>query len=240
MTAKISLEKYEKKIYCEHGEDGIIEFLISLIDNNNKFCIEIGAYDGFLNSNTLLLREKYNYNCFLVDCKFENQKINLYKYHITKDNICGIFKYHNVPNNITFLSIDIDSNDFYILHQIIDKYNVDIIICEYNATHLPNEDKIVVYEENNTGYPSNYFGASLLSFKKLLNKYNYYLVYVENTGTNAFFCKKHIIDNSNINIDNIDNINNLYKYPTYGTGPNGGHTQDIQNKPYLSFDDIIH
>ena len=51
---------------------------------------------------------------------------------------------YNVPEHINLLSVDIDFNDFYCLKEILKHYKVDIIICEYNSSHLPNEDKIII------------------------------------------------------------------------------------------------
>jgi hypothetical protein len=41
---------------------------------------------------------------------------------------------------------------------------------EYNATHLPNEDKVVEYDPYFSGDSTNYFGASILAFYNLAQK----------------------------------------------------------------------
>jgi hypothetical protein len=86
---------------------------------------------------------------------------------------------------------------------------------------------------------SNYFGASLLSLVKLGKKHNYSLVYCNNNGVNSFFINNDIIKNKNLNIKNIGNITELYKPAKYGSGPNGGHTQDPYNRQYITFDEAI-
>lgn len=104
---------------------------------------------------------------------------------------------------------------------------------------MPNEDKVVIYNESGRWDASNYFGASLLSLKNLLNKYNYSLIYCDNRGINAFFIRNDIINIKNLNFLDINQIEKLYKYPKYGNGPNGGHIQDILNREFVSSKDII-
>jgi mannosyltransferase OCH1-like enzyme len=170
-----------------------------------------------------------------MDASINNEK-TIKKEFIMKENVVNLFKKYNVPHHINLLSIDIDFNDFYCLHEIIKNYRSDIIICEYNATHLVGDCKIIIYDKNGKWDGSNYFGASLLSFNKLLTMYNYSLVYCENMGVNAFF-----IHNDNLKdhrFKNVGDINKLYKPAKYGNGPNGGHIQDKYNRRFLSFDEV--
>ena len=95
--------------------------------------------------NTRILRELYKWNGLLMDGSYTNESINLKKEFITKENIVDLFIKYNVPKHINLLSVDIDFNDFYCLKEILKHYKVDIIICEYNSSHLPNEDKIIIY-----------------------------------------------------------------------------------------------
>jgi hypothetical protein len=238
----INLEFYEKKIFSQNGEDGIVQKLIDCIydhDNTDKYFVEFGVQDGN-ECNTRILRELYKWNGLQMDCDNEDDNINLRKEFITKDNIISLFQKYNVPKKINLLSVDIDFNDFYCLYEILNNYDCDIIICEYNATHLPHEDKIVIYNENHFWDYTNYFGASLLSLYKLANYFNYSLVYCDKNGVNAFFVNKNIIKNKQLNFKDCNNINDLYKKPSYGCGKNGGHTDDWLNRKYITFDDYIH
>jgi hypothetical protein len=137
------------------------------------------------------------------------------------------------------LSVDIDFNDFYCLKEILKNYKCDILICEYNATHLPNEDKIVMYDKNGGWDGSNYFGASLLSLTKLGEKYDYSLVYCNKNGVNCFFIHNDVIKNKNMDFKGMGDITQLYRPAGYGSGPNGGHPTDAKNRTYISFDEAI-
>jgi len=107
--------------------------------------------------------------------------------------------------------VDIDGNDFYCLNQILKNYKCDIIVCEYNATHPPNEDKVISYEDNFVWDGTNYFGASLGSLDKLCRKFGYTLVHCDKRGVNSFFVNDEIIKNRNLKIKNIGDVNNIYK-----------------------------
>jgi hypothetical protein len=237
----INLQLFENKIFSQNGEDGITLKLIELIYNNeneNKYFVEFGVENG-VECNTRVLREKCNWKGLQMDGGNNNDIINLKKEFITKENVLEIFEKYNVPNHINVLSVDIDFNDFYCLNQILTKYTCDIIICEYNATHLPNEDKIVIYDKNGCWDGSNYFGASLLSLVKLANFYNYSLIYCEKRGVNCFFVNNNIINKSQNTFLNFGDVHKIYRKPDYGYGPNGGHAQDTLNRKYISFEEAF-
>lgn len=205
----------------------IINFMLNLELRNGMEC------------NTRILRECYNWKGLQMDGGHENHNFNLRKEFITKENVVELFRKYNVPQNINLLSVDIDFNDFYCLKEILANYKCDIVICEYNATHLPNEDKIVIYNKNESWDGSNYFGASLLSFDKLAKKYNYSLIYCNENGVNSFFIHNDLIKENNLQFKNLGDITEIYKPAKYGCGPNGGHPQDLYNRKYISFEEAI-
>uniref|UniRef100_A0A6C0HAG8 Methyltransferase FkbM domain-containing protein n=1 Tax=viral metagenome TaxID=1070528 RepID=A0A6C0HAG8_9ZZZZ len=236
----MDLEIFEKKYFSQNGEDGITMKLIELIYDNNddKFYVEFGVENGN-ECNTRILREKYKWNGLQMDGNHENDIINLRKEFITKENIVELFVKYNVPKHINLLSVDIDFNDFYCLNEILKNYTCDIIICEYNATHNPDEDNIIVYDKNGSWDATNYFGASLLSFDKLAKKYNYSLIYCNENGVNCFFIHNDIIKQKNLEFKNFGDITKIYRSPRYGPGPKGGHRQDDHNRKYIKFEEAI-
>lgn len=228
------LINYEKKIYSQNGEDGITLEIIKRLNIENGFYVEFETQNG-LECNTRVLREKNNWKGLLMDGSHKNDNINLRKEYITRENIVSLFKKYDVPKQINLLSIDIDFNDFYVLYQILENYSMDIIILEYNAFFYPNQDSIIKYDPDGGCDGSNYFGASLLSYTKLLNKFDYSLIYTEKKGVNAFFVKN--IYNSLFKYSN--NLNILYNSAKYGSGPRGSHTEDKKLRKYVSFNDIV-
>lgn len=219
----------EQKIYSQNGEDGITLYLINKIlndDSKKYFYVEFGVEDGN-ECNTRILRDLPNWSGLLMDGSNENESINLKKEFITKDNIVSLFKKYNVPMHINILSIDLDYNDFYILHEILKKYTCDIIICEYNSHHKSNEDKVVIYSSETMWDGTRYFGASLLALKNLCNKFEYDLFYCDKMGVNAFFV------NTKYGLKN--DINEVYKSPGYDyNNGKGGHKEDYMNRKYIT------
>ena len=237
----MDLSLFEKKIFSQNGEDGVTIKLIELLyngDNDNKFYLEFGVENG-CECNTRILRENYNWKGLQMDGDNENDSINLRKEMIYKENVVELFKKYNVPETINVLSVDIDFNDFYCLDEILKNYVCDIIICEYNSTHLPNEDKIVIYDKNGRWDGHNYFGVSLLSLDKLGKKYNYSLVYCNKNGVNCFLIHNDIIIQKNLQFKHFGDITKIYRSAAYSWGPNGGHPQDQYNRKYITFDEAI-
>jgi len=241
LIPSIDLSLYEKRIFSQNGEDGVTIKLLELIYHkaitDTKFYVEFGVESG-VQCNTRILRENYKWKGLMMDGSNEKLDINLKKEFITKENICELFEKHNVPKHINLLSVDIDFNDYHVLKEILPKYKCDIIICEYNATHLANEDKVIQYDKNGKWDMTNYFGASLLAFNKLATHFNYILVYCENKGVNCFFIHNDIIQSKNLKFLNAGNVEKIYRKANYGCGPNGGHMQDTLNRKYISFNYI--
>jgi hypothetical protein len=237
----MDLSLFEKKVFSQNGEDGIVEKLIELLydDCNNKYYVEFGVQDG-RECNTRILRENYGWKGLQMDGSNENSLINLKREFVTKENIVSLFSKYNVPNHINLLCVDIDFNDFYCLKEILKVYSCDIIICEYNATHLPTEDKVVPYDSRGRWDGStNFFGASLLTLYKLTNEYDYSLVYCENKGVNCFFVSNSLIKEKQLTFNNLNNIQKLYRQPRYGNGPRNGHLTDPYNRQYIPFEEAF-
>jgi len=237
----MDLREFEKKIYSQNGEDGItVKLLEMLYDNDRcgKYYVEFGVESGF-ECNTRILRDLYGWNGLQMDGTYQNLARNHRREFITKENVVSLFQKYYVPQYVNLLSVDIDYNDFYCLNAILTKYESDIIICEYNSTHLPDEDKIVVYDAKGKWDGSNYFGASLLALHKLLKQYNYSLVYCDTTGTNCFFVNNNIIAKRKLNFLDKDDTEKLYRPPNYGTGPNHGHPQDMHYRPYVTCEEAL-
>jgi len=235
---EIDLSQYERSFYSQNGEDGVLAKIFQLIEPTDKYCVEFGAYDGVTGSNTYLLGLQ-GWQRLLLDRMFEIPEMNLHKEFITAENIVSIFEKYNIPFYFDLLSLDIDYNDFYIWKVLCKRYKPSVVVIEYNATHLPDEDKVVKYYPYYCGDGTNYFGASILSLFYLAKKNNYSLVYAERNGVNLFFIRDDIIHSKKLNFKNMNDVDKLYNFPKYGQGPNGGHREDPRNRTYNSALDLL-
>jgi len=190
------------------------------------------------NSNTYLLRLQ-GWQSILLDRMFEIKEHNLYQEFITAENITSLFEKYQVPYDLDFLSIDIDYNDFYVWKALDEKYQPAVVMIEYNATHLSTEDKVVKYQPYFSGGGSNYYGASILAMYNLGRSKGYSLVYADEKGVNLFFIRDDILESRNLHFKDVNDVNNLYRTPKYGTGPNGGHPEDVKERKYLSSEELL-
>ena len=229
-----NLRRYEKSVFSQNGEDGIIEKIFEIVGTSSKYCVEFGAADGFGGSNTRLLRDRDGWKALLLDSDYENLEINLHKARITAENINDLFEQYGTPHDLDLISIDIDFNDFYVWKAIDEKYQPRLVVIEYNATHLPDEDKTVIYDPNGRWDGTNYYGASILALYNLARQKGYSLIYAESRGVNLFFLRDDLAKQYAEHFKNVNDVSKLYVTPNYGTGPNGGHRQDPLNRSFIS------
>lgn len=239
---EIDLRQYERSVHSQNGEDGILTKLFSMIEPQSHYCVEFGASDGVTGSNTYLLRQQ-GWEALLLDLRFDIPAMNLHQEFITMENINELFDRYNVPNNLDFLSIDIDYNDFYIWMALDRKYQPAVLVIEYNAGHSPDQDKVVKYRSHIVGDFTNYYGASILAMYNLGKKKGYSLVYADSTGTNLFFIRSDIIktlaEEKKLTFKNVDNVTEIYRPPIFGKGEDGNHPQDPKNRPYLTSSELL-
>lgn len=183
-----------KKRYSQMGEDGTIEKIIKILPENDKWCVEFGAWDGKYSSNTRHLIESRNYSAVLIEAsktKFkdlqrnysQNSKvitINQFVGFEKKNNLDQILANTPLPVDFDFLSIDIDGNDYHVWKAMV-KYKPKVICIEFNPT-IPTEIRFVQSPD-----PTVNQGASLLSLVELGKEKGYELVSV--LAVNAFFVK---------------------------------------------------
>jgi len=184
------LSDYAYNVYSQFGEDGIIEKIFEILSPLSRVCIEVGAWDGFHLSNTAnlwtngwkgiliegdnnrylsLMENVKGYNCHCIKAFVG------YEYHNTLENI---LKMEGISENVDFLSIDVDGDDYYIFENL-KKIKPRLITCEFNPTIPFNMD--LISEKGNC------FGCSALSLVKLAEKKDYRLIAM--TDTNCFFVR---------------------------------------------------
>jgi hypothetical protein len=193
-----SINLYEKKIRSQNGEDGIIDVIFHRIGTTNKLFVEFGVEDG-LECNCATLALFNNWTGLMIEGNRENYerlctnfatypKVKTLLHFITKENIVSIFKTMLVPLQFDLLSIDIDSNDYWVW-QALYQYKPRLVVIEYNAHYPPPEKKVVQYNPYLSWNGTSYFGASLTSLYVLGNKLGYSLVGTDQMGVNAFFLR---------------------------------------------------
>jgi hypothetical protein len=196
MKSPTWLLDFRSDTYSQTGEDGIIQKILELLPNKNRWCVEFGAWDGLYLTNTRRLIESENYSAVLIEAdgkKFAALQKNYHDYGnrvVTVNRFVGFGEQDSldvllqetpIPQDFDFLSIDIDGNDYHVWAQV-KKYRPKLVVVEFNHT-IPTEVRFV--QDAN---PSVSHGSSLLSLVDLGKEKGYELVCV--VRYNAFFVRK--------------------------------------------------
>ena len=203
------INNFEFKKTSQNNEDGIINYIISILKIENINFVEIG-FDYYEN-NCLNLLKKSNKGLFidgssekvfllgwLLKIFFPLKKTKVLNEIINKDNVNAIIsKYFINENEIDFMSIDVDGIDYYIFENL--KYRPKILCIEYNFWYGSEEKCSVPYSENFTWkIGSTYSGSSLNALCSLANLKNYHLIALDTACVNAFFIRGDLKENFQI------------------------------------------
>lgn len=241
MKSCLHLENFEYSWFSQDYEEGICEEIFFHIGTSSQYYVEFGASDGLHASNTRKFREEFGWSGLLLDCHHENPFLNLHKTFVNAENINFLFQQHQVPCEFDLLSIDIDSNDFYVWHALSSQYQPRLVIIEYNALHSPFEDKVIVYHPKSEWDRTDYFGASILALFNLGRKKGYSLVYADSHGANLFFVRDDLLlKMTDFCFKNINEVEKIYKPINYkGYGLKYAHNKDPYKRHYISSSNLL-
>lgn len=216
----MKLNKYERNIYSQCGEDGVIEEILKRLNITIGYCCEFGAWDGVFCSNTFNLIKK-GWNALLIEgdeVKFNDliktrdlypeQIIALNKYiEIEGENSLDYIFNEQKIEDLDLLSIDVDSNDYQLMESM--SFKPKIIIIEPNSA-IPLNLKIKHGESTVSYGGAGLRGSSYLAILEMGIEKGYTLVC--HTG-NMIFVRNDLVKN---NFDDIKvNSIELYKPGAY-------------------------
>ena len=154
MKKKIKLIEYRKNIHSQNGEDGVLEEIFKRINvassNNEKWCVEFGAWDGKHLSNTFHLVEQ-GWNAVYIEGdkeKYQDLLETVKQYPKIKpinamvgfeesdsNNLNNLLIGTKIPEDFDLLSIDIDSFDLAVWQCFVGQPKV--VIIEINSSIEP-------------------------------------------------------------------------------------------------------
>jgi hypothetical protein len=196
------LLRYGQKIYSETDEDGIIAEIFKRIGTESRRFVEIGAAEGLENNTVWLLVQGWSGTWIeglrrytaKIEEKFapliKNGRLTVLNEYVTAESAERLDQ-EGYFSGIDLFSLDIDGNDYHIISKI---KNLDarMVVVEYNAKFPPPHEFVMKYNPNHKWDMTDYFGASLTSWNKLLQNKGYSLVGCNVTGTNAFFVRNDL------------------------------------------------
>lgn len=204
----LRLEHFGFKVYSQNDEDGIIEEIFKRLGiTQGTFC-EIGVENG-LECNTLYLlhkgwrgiwlegnqkqelpiREKFK---LILDSKQLGFSIRMVHPNNVNQLITEELQKINLqPENIDFLSIDIDGMDIYLLEAL--QFKPKVICIEYNGKFPPTLHRRPVYNAAYVWKGTDYMGSSLLAIQEAAENMGYKLVGTHFCGSNAFLVRDDLV-----------------------------------------------
>ena len=196
---KEKLNKYANNVTSQHGEDGILNYIIeSLGDSVHKTCCEFGAWDGVFASNCYNLWHKKEWKALLIEGdpdKYNDLVVNTSGFNSVKKELClvgihgkdsldNILNRNNFSEDLGLLSIDIDSFDYHVWKNL--KHSKpQILVIEHNLFIPPY---IEYFDPDNESY----LRCSAKSLEILGKKKGYKLICC--TLSNCIFIRDDLFD----------------------------------------------
>ena len=149
------LASFASNITSQNGEDGLLEEIFRRLGEGQRWCLEVGAWDGKHLSNTCVFWRDRGWSAVLVECSdqsFAGLKANtvgypkVYPVHrmvtASGDNsLDAILREVKAPPGIDLVSIDVDGNDYH-LFESLQEFSPRVIVVEHNPT-IPPEVEVV-------------------------------------------------------------------------------------------------
>ena len=191
------LEQSECKIFSQNGEDGILDYIISMLKIKRPNFIEIGV-GTYVEANTRFIYDRHSPKGLIIDTEknlvnkvFSNVNswkgdLRVVEERVSTENINNIIS-KNCNFNIDIFSLDIDSIDYWIIEKL--KANISkIFVAEYNSTFgsslevtIPNLNN---FDRKEYHYSHLCYGMSLKALINIMAKKNF-----------AFIVKKKLREN---------------------------------------------
>jgi hypothetical protein len=194
------LLRYGFKVYSRGDGDGIIQEIFARVGTTNRTFIEFGVESGIECNTAKLLIEGWrglwiegaaNHAATIrrtLDGLLKDGRLALTESMVTAENINALFEAAGFRGEIDLLSIDIDSNDYWVW-KAVEIVKPRVVVIEYNATLHPPLAVVVPYDPKQQWDGSNYFGASLEALVRLGRAKGYRIVGCSFAGADAFFVR---------------------------------------------------
>ncbi len=193
-----NLAAFERKEFSQFGEDGVIERLAADLGISRGTFFEFGIGPPWsstfelsgLEGNFVLLRKR-GWNGVFLDGESFPPEAGVHREFVTALNINAIYKKYRLPDDLDFMSIDVDGQEFWIWMALV--YRPKVVICEFNGSFGTDESVTIRFDINHRWDGTVYHGASLRALNKLAVAKGYQLVW--SNGVNAAFVRDDLVSN---------------------------------------------
>jgi hypothetical protein len=196
----MALSAQRFRLRSQHEEDGITLALLRAAGVRHRTFVEIGC--GSTGGNSGILAYELGWGGLMVDANRKavegakrlfqfNPNVRVVKSRLETATIDAFLAGHGVAPEVDFMSIDIDSFDYW-LWSAITVCSPRVLVMEYNGLFGPERAVTVPDAPRPPVAPKGYGGASLTALEKLCRRKGYGLVLCEDAGINAFFLRDDV------------------------------------------------
>ncbi len=186
--------------YSTFREQEIAEELLRKLPVRDEFCVDIGAGDGETMSNSLFLFRSgwrgvaveaaprpfaglaYRYSRY--------PEVALARCRVTPKNLVPLLEANGVPRQFGFLTLDIDSYDYFALEAILAAYRPMLVCTEINEKIPPPIRFAVKWDPELRLDHGIFYGQSIAMLSGLAARHDYALVTLE--YNNAFLVPRAV------------------------------------------------
>ena len=188
----------ELRVFSQNGEDGVLAEIFHRIGTTTGFFVEFGVGGG-LEGNSVLLADVHRWEGLFIEGsptlhaqlqeKYEAiDQVRVLQALVSAENVEDLFASADVPADLDLLSIDIDSNDYWVW-KAINTYRPSVVVIEYNGSPAPTATLTQPYRAHEGWDGTDFYGCSLGALDHLGTQKGYRLIHADLTGTNAFFVR---------------------------------------------------
>lgn len=188
------------RLRSQNEEDGITLALLQAAGIRGGRFVEIGS--GRSGGNSAVLAFELGWTGLMVDASRSaveyarrtfaiNPRVQIICAAVRVENINEIVTESGFTGELDFLSLDVDSYDYWLLEALA-ACSPRVLVVEYNALFGPDRAVTIPYDAPLKSAPKGYAGASLAALEKLGRRKGYRLVGCENSGVNAFFVRNDL------------------------------------------------
>jgi hypothetical protein len=188
------------RLYSQNEEDGITLALLAAAGITTRTFVEIGS--GQSGGNSAVLALELGWSGLMVEghrphvrklrpLMASNPGVAIACEYVTSAGFNALLKTHGFKGEIDFLSIDIDSIDYWLL-DALKQVSPRVLVMEYNAHFGPRRAVTLPDAAPPSPRPKGYFGASLAALEKRARGKGYRLVLCEESGVNAYFLRNDV------------------------------------------------
>jgi hypothetical protein len=156
-------EEVEFRTFSQHGEDGILLYIFSLLGTTNKKCVELCGGGGYDNTTNLIInhgwhglffdggekkiRKGQRFYARCADTKTWPPR--LVQAWITAENINSLLQEHGMAGEIDLLSLDMDGVDYWVWKALA-CIQPRVVVLEYNNILGPDVSVTIPYKPDFT------------------------------------------------------------------------------------------